>query len=74
MDSQTKLEPLEDKQDRTLGKRKHRKKIGPTILDLQEMECNDVDWIKQAQPEQHPKTGSLNKWGGGEFIKILGNF
>jgi hypothetical protein len=43
-------------------------------MDLQEIECNDVDWIKQAQPEQHSKTGHFNKWGGGEFIKILGNF
>jgi hypothetical protein len=33
-------------------------------VDLQEMECNDVDWIKQAQPERQPKTGHFNKLGG----------
>jgi hypothetical protein len=42
-------------------------------MGLQEMECNYVDWIKQAQPEQYPKTSHFNTWGGGEFIKILGN-
>jgi len=38
------------------------------------MECNDVDWIKQAQSELQPKTGLFNKLGGGDFIEILGNF
>ena len=49
------------------------KNIGPNIMDLKEVECNDVDWIKQVLPEQYPKRGCFNKWGGGEFIKILGN-
>jgi hypothetical protein len=38
-------------------------------MDLQEMECNDVDWFKQAQPEQYPKKGHFNKWGGGRIYK-----
>lgn len=33
------------------------------------MECNYVDWIKQSQPEQNPKTGHFNKWGGGRILK-----
>jgi hypothetical protein len=35
--------------------------MGPNIIDLQETECNDVDWIKQAQPERQPKLGHFNK-------------